>query len=111
AKADGFTKFFVVLTQQRDYVKKPTSGQAVFDAYFRRYPAAAEALRQRHANYNRTREELFDLEASGQAYVFTPEQMTIANGTKSVAQLQAAFDLGAAQAQREVRAWREFLGL
>jgi predicted patatin/cPLA2 family phospholipase len=111
AKADGFTKFFVVLTQQRSYVKRPTSGQAIFNNYFRRYPAAAEALRQRHSNYNRTREELFDLEASGQAYVFAPDTMPIANGTKNVAQLQAAFDLGTAQAQREVPAWREFLGL
>jgi predicted patatin/cPLA2 family phospholipase len=37
--------------------------------------------------------------------------MPIANGTKNVAQLQAAFDLGTAQAQREIPAWREFLGL
>ncbi len=110
AKADGFTKFFVVLTQERGYVKKPASGQVVFNSYFRRYPFAAEALRQRHLNYNRTREELFDLEASGQAYVFAPDTMPIANGTKNVAQLQAAFDLGAAQAQREVPVWREFLG-
>ena len=110
AKADGFTKFFVVLTQERSYVKGPASAPWAFNTYFRRYPAAAEALRVRHSNYNRTREELFDLESSGQAYLFTPEQMTIANGTRDVFALQAAFDTGLAQARREVPRWREFLG-
>jgi predicted patatin/cPLA2 family phospholipase len=111
AKADGFTKFFVVLTQERDYRKGPASAPWLFNTYFRRLPAAAEALRVRHQNYNRTREELFDLEASGQAYLFVPEKMPIANGTKDVAQLQAAYDRGLAQAQREVPRWREFLGI
>ncbi len=110
AKADGFTKFFVVLTQERAYVKGRPASPWLFNSYFRRYPAAAEALRVRHLNYNRTREELFDLEASGQAYLFAPEQMRIANGTKDVAQLQAAFDAGLDQSRREVTRWREFLG-
>jgi predicted patatin/cPLA2 family phospholipase len=110
AKADGFTKFFVVLTQERGYVKSPSAGRTASALYRSRYPAAAEALRRRHLSYNTTREELFDLEAAGQAYLFAPEQMTIANGTKDVARLQSAFDLGLAQAQREVPAWRDFLG-
>jgi predicted patatin/cPLA2 family phospholipase len=111
AKADGFTKFFVVLTQERNYVKRPPTASWLFNNYFRRHPAAAEALRVRHLNYNRTREELFGLEAAGQAYLFTPEKMAIANGTKDVAALQAAFDTGLDQARREVPKWREFLGL
>jgi predicted patatin/cPLA2 family phospholipase len=111
AKADGFTKFFVVLTQERDYVKGPASAPWLFNTYFRQYPAAAQALRERHRNYNRTREELFELERSGQAYLFVPEQMAIANGTKDVPRLQTAFDTGLGQAHREVPKWREFLGL
>lgn len=109
AKADGFTKFFVVLTQERNYVKTPPAASWLFNAYFRRYPAAAQALRLRHLNYNRTREELFDLEASGQAYLFVPDQMTVANGTKDVVALQAAFESGLNQARGEVERWREFL--
>lgn len=109
AKADGFTKFFVVLTQEREYVKSPTRWPSIFRTYFRRYPAAANALLRRHLNYNRTRQELFDLEAAGQAYLFIPEQMTVSNSTKNVAQLQAAFDAGLAQSRREVPRWKEFL--
>lgn len=111
AKAAGFTKFFVVLTQERSYVKERTASSALFRTYFRRYPAAAEALADRHLNYNQTREELFDLERAGQAMLFVPERMPVANGTKNVGQLQAAFDAGLAQAHREVPRWREFLGL
>lgn len=111
AKADGFTKFFVVLTQERDYVKTATRWPAVFRAYFRRFPAAANALLRRHINYNRTRQELFDLEAAGQAYLFVPEQMKVANNTRDVAKLQASFDAGLDQARREVPCWKEFLGL
>ncbi|MBU3976402.1 MAG: patatin family protein [Actinobacteria bacterium] len=110
AKADGFTKFFVVLSQERGYVKKPASAQWASRAYFRGFPAAVVALSARHLNYNRTREELFDLEAAGQAYLFVPEKMPIANGTRDVAALQAAFDAGLDQARREVPKWREFLG-
>jgi predicted patatin/cPLA2 family phospholipase len=110
AKADGFTKFFVVLTQERGYLKSPTAAPALYRTYFRRYPAAAAALDVRHLNYNRTREELFDLESSGQAYLFIPEQMTVSNSTKDVPALQCAFDAGLAQSVREAPKWHEFLG-
>lgn len=111
ARADGFTRFLVVLTQERRYVKAPTSAPGVYQRWFRRYPAVVEALRVRHANYNRTREELFDLERSGQAMLFVPEVMRVRSGTRDVAQLQASFDAGLAQARREVPRWREFLGV
>jgi predicted patatin/cPLA2 family phospholipase len=71
----------------------------------------AEAVNGRWKNYNSTREELFDLESSGEAYLFVPEQMQVANSTVDVARLQAAYDVGLAQARRELPRWREFLRL
>ncbi|MFT4109596.1 MAG: patatin family protein [Propionicimonas sp.] len=111
AQADGFRRFFVVLTQERGYVKRPTSAPAVYRTWFRRYPAVAEALRVRHLNYNRTREELFDLERSGDALLFVPDRMPVSNSTREVARLRASHEAGLAQARREVPRWREFLGL
>ena len=111
AKADGFTRYFVVLTQERGYTKAPASYPQLYRRYFRQYPAAADALASRHVRYNAVREELFDLEASGDAYLFVPDRMVIANGTRDVSQLAAAFAVGSAQARREVPRWREFLGL
>lgn len=111
AKADGFTKFFVVLTQTRDYVKPRVGIPAVFKTYFRRYPEAARAVITRHDRYNQTRRELFDLESAGRALLFVPDEMHVSNSTRDVAKLQASFDAGMVQARREVPLWREFLGL
>ncbi len=110
ARADGYRRFFVVLTQERDYVKRPGRMPWLFDAYFRQLPAAAEALNTRWRRYNQTREELFDLESSGDAYLFVPGRMPVGNSTTDVAALQASYDAGLAQARAELPRWRDFLG-
>lgn len=111
ARMDGFERFLVVLTQERDYVKPPTRNAWFFRRHFRRYPAVAQALVQRPAAYNATREELFELERDGSAYLFVPEQMPVGNGEKDVARLAASHEAGLDQARRELPAIREFLGL
>ncbi|MDR1431728.1 MAG: patatin family protein, partial [Propionibacteriaceae bacterium] len=75
ARAAGFTRFFVVMSQERGYRKEPNKWPWAFQAWFRKFPAVAEAVNGRWKNYNSTREELFDLESSGEAYLFVPEQM------------------------------------
>lgn len=111
AQADGFEKFFVVLTQQRSYVKEPEGKDWFFKTYYRRYPAVAEALRTRYERYNRTREELFELEKAGKAYIFAPEVQPVSNGERRLPVLEATYRAGYDQAQRELPAIREFLGL
>ena len=111
ARADGFTKFLVVLTQERSYVKPPLGREWFYRRHFRRFPAVPDALAARAANYNATREELFELERQGRAYLFVPEVMTLSNGERDVAKLAAAHEAGLAQAQRELPANTEFLGL
>lgn len=111
AQADGFDKFFVVLTQQRDYVKEPQGHDWFFRQYYRRYPAVAEAMRTRSDRYNRTREELFELEKAGRAYIFAPEIKPVSNGERRLPVLEATYRAGYDQAQRELPAIREFLGL
>jgi predicted patatin/cPLA2 family phospholipase len=109
ARAAGFSRFFVVMSQEREYRKEPNKWPGVFRAWFRKFPAVAEAVNERWKNYNRTREELFDLQSSGAAYLFIPERMTVSNSTVEVARLRASYDAGLAQAQRELPQWREFL--
>lgn len=110
ARADGFDRFLVVMTQERDYVKPEASGDWFFRRWFRRFPAVAEALASRPARYRAVREEIFDLEADGRAYVFTPTSMPVGNGERSVARLRDSYARGRAQAQRELPAIRDFLG-
>lgn len=111
ARAEGFTKFLVVLSQERGYARAPVGHQAFYRRHFRAFPAVAHAIATRHHRYNATREEIFELERSGQAMVFAPERMPVTNGERNVAKLAAAHELGLAQARREVPAWREFCGL
>ena len=111
AQMDGYQKFFVVLTRPRDYVKPPQKGEKALRLYYRRHPAVAQAIIDRPQNYARVREELFELERQGKAYLFVPERMTVENSTHDVAELQAAYEMGLDQARRELPRWREFLGV
>lgn len=111
ARADGYEKFLVVLTQERSYRKSLQRGDWYLRRHFRRYPAIPQALAARPARYNAVREELFDLEASGAAYLFVPERMPVGNGERDVARLRASHEAGLAQARAELPAVQEFLGV
>lgn len=107
----GYERFLVVLTRERSYQKAPEKFPRFYLAYFRKYPAVADALLTRWWRYNQTREKLFELQRAGKAYLFTPEVMPVANGERNVQKLNAAHELGLAQARREMPAIQEFLGL
>ena len=77
----------------------------------RRYPAVTQGLMERPANYNRSLDELLELEADGRAYLLFPERMPIGNGERDVAKLRAMFAQGRRQGRRETDAIREFCGL
>lgn len=111
AQRAGFEKFLIVLTQQRDYAKTPQRFPSFYRSYFRRYPAVADALLGRWKRYNAMREEVFELERQGKAYVFVPEVMPVGNSERNLSKLAAAHRMGLSQVRRELPAIREFLGL
>lgn len=111
AQADGYTRFLIVLTRDREFIKPAERFSAVFRRRFRHLPAVVEALEARAENYNRMREQVFDLESSGEAVVFVPDQMPVSNGERHLPRLQASYAAGYLQAQRELPAWRDFAGL
>jgi predicted patatin/cPLA2 family phospholipase len=111
ARADGFTKFLVVLTRPRDYVKAPLRISRPMRQYFRKYPTILDALADRASNYNRTRAELLELERNGDAMVFFPEGFTVSQGERKLSRLERSFNDGAAQVARELPGWLEWLGL
>ncbi len=111
ARAAGYEKFLVVLTQPRSYVKPRLKNERLVGRWFRRTPAVVDALIRRPGNYNATREELFELERQGRAMLFVPESMPVTNGERNVAKLRAAHEQGLAQVRRELPAWKEFLGV
>ncbi|MFT3889476.1 MAG: patatin family protein [Arachnia sp.] len=111
AQQDGFERFLVVFTRPRGYHKSPVRLPAAFRALFRRYPEVARGLLERPDNYNRTLDELLELERQGRAYLLFPDEMAIENSERDVAKLAATFDAGLAQGRREAPAIRTFVGL
>lgn len=111
AQEHGYERFLIVLTREHDYRKVPEKFPRFYRAYFRKYPAVAEALLTRWWRYNQTKDKLFELQREGKAYLFIPEVMPVANGERDVVKLNAAHEQGLAQARREIPAIQEFLGL
>lgn len=111
AKRDGYEKFVIVLTQPRDFTKKPLRNQRAFKALLRRFPNAVDKLITRHERYNAVRDEIVELEAQGKAYVFWADDMMIGTGERNVAKLARNYELGAQQYTREEAALLDFLGL
>jgi len=111
AQRDGHTKFLVVMTRERSYVKPRYRSAALYKARFLNHPAIAEGILARPGNYNATREELLELERQGRACLVFPDSMTVTNHTSDVPALQACYDAALAQSARELPRWREFLGV
>lgn len=111
AKADGFDKFFIVLTRQRGFRERPFRRPGLYRGYLRAHPAVGDALVNRWRRYNDTLEEVEELERQGKAYVFRPVDVRIGNGERRLARLAAAYEVGRVQSAGEVGRWREFLGL
>lgn len=109
AKAAGYTKFFVVMTRGREYIKPPAKISGMYRRLFRKYPAVINGILHRPHRYNETRAELFELERQGRAYLFLPEHLSVSNSERDVRKLRRSYELGAQQARRELPAWREFL--
>jgi len=112
AMAAGFKRFFIVLTREREYVKGPEVPKPVANAWWRKHPAVGDAVNGRPAIYNAMRQQIFELERSGQALVFVPDTKPVAtSNTTNVAKLQATYDAGMAQAEAELPRWKDWLNL
>ncbi len=109
AKRAGYERFFVVMTRPREYYKPQARVSAMYRRLFRRYPAVINGILQRPARYNSTREELFDLERQGRAYLFCPENLSISNSETNVRKLREQYRLGEIQTRHEQDAMMRFL--
>ena len=72
AFAKGCDRLLVVLTRERDYVRKPEKLQPLIDLTYRKYPRFCDTMRRRADTYNAARERLFQLEREGRVLLFAP---------------------------------------
>lgn len=69
----GYDRNVVVLTQPRDYRKKPAR-KWVFRMFMRRYPAIVEAMGRRHEMYNAQLDYVSTQVESGNTFVIAPKE-------------------------------------
>ena len=106
----GCDKIIVILTRERNYVKKSGGGTRAASFLYRKYPEFVKALENRFIMYNNQREELFKLEAQGKAIVIEPESTKgwkITENRREV--LQEMYDKGFAAAEKKIDEIKEYL--
>ena len=64
----------VILSKQRDYVRKPQGMRFLYSTLCRKYPKIIEDIDRRHITYRENLQEVFDLEKEGKAFVFAPSE-------------------------------------
>lgn len=77
AYEDNFDKVVVVLTRERNYLKKPKSKiiRTLFDLHYRKYPQIVNALDRMPEIYNKIKRKVNYLEEEGKIFVIQPEKM------------------------------------
>ncbi|NLI93448.1 MAG: patatin family protein [Peptococcaceae bacterium] len=111
AKKDGLKKFFVILSREKGYRKKPLKFSRTIKAYYRKYPLVAEAMLKRHIVYNQVLDELEQLESKSKAFLVYPEVMPVSSRELNYNRLAASYQLGYDQGRRDLPKWKEFLGI
>lgn len=91
----GCEKLVVLLTKNRDYVRKPQGMRGLYRRVCRKYPRIVEAIDRRYEVYNDNLRDVFSLEREGTAFVFAASE-PIHVGTYSIKEEaeRALYDLG-----------------
>ena len=106
----GFTKNVVVLTRQAAYRKKPEN-RAFAKLCYRKYPKFADALINRHTEYNKTMEKIEAMEKEGSIFVIRPSEIpAIGRMEKDPEKIQAVYDLGRRDAEKVIDKLKIWLG-
>ncbi len=71
---DGCEKCVVILTQDKNYVKKPMNHEKAIKKILKEYPNVVQGVLNRHNMYNEQREYVFEMQKQGKALVICPEE-------------------------------------
>ncbi|WP_373767410.1 patatin family protein [Glaesserella sp.] len=108
-QALGYGKIIVVLTRPLDYRKSP-SNPLFSKLFYHQYPKLVEALTYRYKNYNECVEQVIEQHEQGNIFVIRPSQtLPIKRIEKDPAKIQAMYELGVSDAQREMENLKAYL--
>lgn len=101
----GIERFVVLPTHVRGFRRTPSKNKMLTHTLYRNLPHVIEAMEQRVENYNRQMDLLDRLEAEGRALVLYPDEMPVERSERDRAKLEAAWQLGRNQAERDFDSW------
>ncbi len=106
----GYDKNLVILTQPKDYVKKKNRLIPLMKIKLRKYPRLIEAMANRHILYNNQTKYTENAEIKGSAFVIRPsEKLPISRLEKNPKTLKTVYDLGRAEAMKNLDKIKEYL--
>ncbi len=106
----GYDRNIVILTQPAGYTKRPNRAMPLIRYSLRKYPAAAEAMINRHTMYNGQLEYVREAEKEGRCMVIRPDgPLPIGHISHDPDEMQRVYDIGVETGKRYVEAIKEFL--
>lgn len=106
----GFQKNILILTQPKDFVKKPSGGKLLTKIALRKYPLVRQAWVKRHECYNSERDYAFKRVNEGFCLVLCPDKdLQIGRAELNPESLQRVYDEGRRCAMQNLNAVKEFL--
>lgn len=106
----GYEKNIVVLTQCGDYRKGKNNLMPLIRRTFKQYPYFVEAMENRHIRYNKTLDDLQQLEKEGKIFIIRPSKpVTISRVEKNKEKLMELYLEGYQDAKDSYEALRKFV--
>ena len=106
----GYTKNVVILTQPKEFVKKSSELMGLMKINLRRYPKLLAKMGNRHIEYNRQHDYVFEQEKAGKAIVLCPEKpLGISRTEHNPDELQRCYDTGRQVAESRLKEIIEFI--
>ncbi len=106
----GYNRNVVILTQPRDFTKKPANLMGLMKIILWKYPKLVQAMARRHKVYNEETADVFAKADSGQVFVICPDQsLGISRTEKNPDELQRVYEQGRQAAQKVLQELKKFL--
>ena len=106
----GYNRNVVILTQPRDFIKKPASLMGLMKILLWKYPKLVAAMANRHKVYNEETADVFAKADRGEVFVICPDQpLGISRTESNPDELQRVYDQGRRIAIELLPKIKEFL--
>ena len=107
---DGCEKCVVILTQDKNYVKKPMNHEKAIKKILRKYPNVVQGVLNRHNMYNDQRKYVFEMQKQGKALVICPDEpLHCSTLNVSAEQQKNIYQIGYTQGLEYIDKVKEFI--